>query len=232
MNKVITLFGLSIFLCACSSHHNGASISGLTPSDAQRMKSENAKITEAPTPALKANTRFAVGQLDEAQGNFSDAIHQYNAALDIDSKHLPSLFRLGVIYAGQKNYDQSIAIWKRYIAASGDAGYAYGNLGYCYELAGSPTLAEAAYQTGIAKNDKNVPCRTNYGLFLARQNKIQEAVRMWTPVLTEAQIHYNLASIYQQDGRKAEAKAEYQKALHCDPTLIDARARLASLETQ
>ncbi|MGD0388086.1 MAG: tetratricopeptide repeat protein [Tepidisphaeraceae bacterium] len=232
MNKVITLFGLSIFLCACSSHHNGASISGLTPSDAQKMSSQNAKITEAPIPALNANTRFAAGQLDEAQGNLSDAIRQYNAALDINSKHLPALYQLGVIYAVQKDYDKSLEIWKRYVAASGDAGYAYGNLGYCYELAGSPKLAEAAYQNGIAKDSNNVPCRSNYGLFLAHQNKIQEAVRMWTPVLTEAQIHYNLASIYQQDGRKAEAKAEYQKALACDPTLIDARARLAALETE
>ncbi|MGD0768757.1 MAG: tetratricopeptide repeat protein [Tepidisphaeraceae bacterium] len=232
MNKVITLFSLSIFLCACSSHHNNASISGLTPSDAQKMSSENAKITEAPTPALKANTHFAAGQLAESQGNVSSAIHQYYAALDIDSNHLPSLFQLGVIYAAQKDYDKSIEIWKRYIAASGDAGYAYGNLGYCYELNGSPKLAEATYQKGIAKDNKNGPCRANYGLFLARQGRIQEAVRMWTPVLTEAQIHYNLASIYQHDGRKAEAKAEYQKALECDPTLIDARARLTSLETQ
>ena len=77
MNKVITLFGLSIFLCACSSHQNNASISGLTPSDAQKMSSQNAKITEAPTPALKANTRFAAGQLAETQGDESGAIHQY-----------------------------------------------------------------------------------------------------------------------------------------------------------
>jgi len=231
MNKVITLFGLSIFLCACSSHHNSAAITGLTPSDAQKMKSENAKITEAPAPTFKANTRFAAGQLAETQGNFSGAIHQYNEALDIDPKHLPSLYRLGVIYAGEKDYDKSIDTWKRYIAASGDAGFAYGNLGYCYELAGFPKLAEAAYQKGIEKDYNNGPCRANYGLFLARQDKIQEAVRMWTPVLTEAQIHYNLASIYQNDGRKAEAKSEYQKALDCDPTLIDARARLTALGT-
>jgi tetratricopeptide (TPR) repeat protein len=232
MNKVTTLLGLSIFLCACSSHHNGASISGLTPSDAEKMSSQNAKITEAPTPVLTANTRFAAGQLDQSQGNFSGAIQQYNAALNINPKHLPSLYCLGVIYAGQKEYDKSIEIWKRYIAASGNAGYAYGNLGYCYELAGSPALAEAAYQKGIAKDSKNAPCRANYGLLLAHQNKIDQAVRVWTPVLTEAEIHYNLASIYEHNGRKADAKAEYQKALHCDPTLIDARARLASLETQ
>ena len=65
---------------------------------------------------------------------------------------------------------------------------------------------------GLEKDPKNVPSRTNYGLMLARQ-QIAEAVRMWNPVLSDAEIHYNLASIYALDGRKPEAKAEYQKAL-------------------
>jgi Flp pilus assembly protein TadD len=52
---------------------------------------------------------------------------------------------------------------------------------------------------------------------------------MWNPVLTDAEIHYNLAGIYAQDGRKLEAKAEYQQALASDPTMIDAKARLSEL---
>jgi tetratricopeptide (TPR) repeat protein len=231
MNKAITLCGLAIFLCACSSSHNStASIQGLSPSQAQKMSSENASIKEAKATPVTAYTRFALGQLSESQGDFDKAIHQYNKALDLDPKHLPSLCRMGVIYAEQKNYDQSIVVWKRYIAASGDAGFAYGNLGYCYELAGDPSLAKATYLKGIEKDPKNGPCRTNYGIMLARQGRIAEALRMWNPVLTEAQIHYNLASIYEVSGRKVEAKAEFQKALDCDPTLIDARARLSELD--
>jgi tetratricopeptide (TPR) repeat protein len=148
----------------------------------------------------------------------------------LDPKHLPSLCRLGVVYAELKDYDTSIEVWKRYIAASGDAGFAYGNLGYCYELAGYPSLAKATYLKGIEKDPKNAPCRTNYGIMLARQGKIADAIRMWDDVLTEAEVHYNLASVYQVAGRKIEAKGEYQKALACDPTLIDAKARLAELD--
>lgn len=180
---------------------------------------------------MKANTRFAAGQLAESQGNFDAAIHQYNKALDIDPKHLPSLYRLGVIYAQFKNYDKSISIWQHYIAISNNAPEGYGNLGYCYELATMPKLAEATYQKGIEKDPKNASCRTNYGLMLARRHKIQEAIRMWNPVLSDAEIHYNLAGIYALDGRKQEARAEYQKALASDPTLINARARLSELDS-
>jgi len=230
MNKAIALCGLALFLCACSSNQKTASIQGLSPSQAEKMSGENANIKEAKTPAVTANTRFAAGQLAESQGNFDNAIHQYNVALELDPKHLPSLCRLGVVYAEQKNYKKSIETWKRYIVASGDAGYAYGNLGYCYELAGMPNLAKATYQKGIDRDSKNAPCRTNYGIMLARQGDIPGAIRMWNPVLSQAAIHYNLASIYEVNGRKQEAKAEYQKALDSDPNLIDARARLSNLD--
>jgi len=230
MKSILTLLGLSIFLCACSTQHN-STISGLSESDAQKMQSTNAKVAEVRIHPPKIDTRFAAGQLDETQGHLGAAIHQYDACHDINPKFLPALYRLGVIYAEVKDFPSSIAIWQRYVTATNNAAYAYGNLGYCYELAGMPREAKAAYLKGIAIDYKNGPCRANYGLMLARDNKIQEAIRMWTPALSDAQIHYNLASIYQVNGRKAEAKAEYEKALACDPTLEDARTRIAQLDT-
>jgi tetratricopeptide (TPR) repeat protein len=231
MKNIATLFGLTIFLCACSTQHN-ASISGLSDSDAQKMQNNNnVKISEVKPQPLKINTRFAAGQLDETQGHLGAATHQYEACLDLDPKYLPALYRMGVIYAEVKDFPSSIATWQRYITASNNAPFAYGNLGYCYELAGMPKQAAATYQKGIAMDYKNGPCRANYGLMLARQNKIQEAIRMWTPALTDAQIHYDLASIYQTNGRKSEAKAEYEQALACDPTLEDARTKIAQLDT-
>jgi tetratricopeptide (TPR) repeat protein len=225
MKRAITYVCLSFFLCACSSHN------AATQAQNQKLSPvDEASLPVAKDPPLKANTRFAAGQVAESQGNFDAAISEYNKALDIDPKHLPSLYRLGVIYAQFKKYDQSIAIWKHYIAISNDAPEGYGNLGYCYELDTQPELAEATYKLGLEKDPKNANCRTNYGLMLARKGKIQEAVRLWDPVLSDAEIHYDLAGIYALDGRKQEAKAEYKKALASDPTLIDARARLSELD--
>jgi tetratricopeptide (TPR) repeat protein len=224
MKRAITFVCLTFFLGACSSH-NGAP----TAQNQKISPADEAALPLAQDPPLMANTRYAAGQLAEAQGNFDAAINQYDKALDIDPKHLPSLYRLGVISAQLKKYDESIEIWKRYITLSNDAPEGYGNLGYCYELATKPKLAEETYKKGIEKDPKNASCRANYGLMLARQNKIQEAIRMWNPVLTDAEIHYNLAGIYALDGRKEEAKAEYQRALASDPTMIDAKARLSEL---
>ena len=231
MNKAIPLIGLSIFLCACSSQKQTSSIHGLTPSQTASMQADkNAKVTEAKAPPVTADVRFAVGQLAESRGDFAAALHQYYRALELNPNHLPTLYQLGVYYSARKDYTNALAIWKRYISASGDAAFGYGNLGFCYELMGMPKTAEDMYKKGILKDPKCASCRTNYGIFLARQNRIQDAIRMWNPVLSDAEIHYNLASLYQDQGRKEEAKAEFQKALDTDPTLIDARARLAELE--
>jgi tetratricopeptide (TPR) repeat protein len=233
MNKAISLVGLSIFLCACASHTQNATSSNHALSSPQASNvPANAKIEEAKPPVITADVRFAAGQLAESRGDIPGAEHQYYRALELNPNHLPAIYQLAVIYASQKDYQRSIDTWKRYIAASGDQGFGYGNLGFCYELAGMPNRAEDTYKKGIARDPKSGPCRTNYGIFLARQGRIQDAIRMWDVVLTDAEIHYNLASIYEGNGRKAEAKAEYEKALASDPTLVDARARLAELDQQ
>jgi len=197
--------------------------------NAQRIAEQKEDMKLGKTP-VTANTRFAAGQLAESEGNYEAAVEQYQAALKINPKHTLSLYRLGVIYTQFKQFDQAIDSWQKYVSATGQSATAYGNLGFCYELAAKPSLAEATYQKGIQREYLNVLCRTNYGLMLARQGRTQEAMNIWHPVLSDAQEHYNLASVYQLEGRKTQAKAEYQRALELDPNLTDAQQRLAALD--
>ena len=111
MNKATIFVCLASFLCACSSHT-------AVPQSQKLAPDATADLPIAKDPPMKANTRFAAGQVAESQGRLDAAIHQYNAALDIDPKNLPSLYRLGVIYAAMKDYDVSISIWKHYIEVS------------------------------------------------------------------------------------------------------------------
>jgi tetratricopeptide (TPR) repeat protein len=220
----IFLAALALLMCGCSSHNSSANGGQKLPADAD--------ISEAKQPPVNANTRFAAGQLAEARNEFDQALHQYNEALKIDPKHLPSLYRKGVLLTNLKRFNEAVATWQRYLAASNNSGTGYNNLAYCYEMQDHPKDAEATYLKGIAQDPRDPACRTNYGLMLARRGHIQEAIRIWTPALSEAEIHYNLAGIYQMDGRKQEAKAEYQKALDLDPALPDAKERMAELDTK
>lgn len=221
MFALVSLAGLAV---GCSSH-NGS----MPGSDAQQLN-PHATITPAKPPVLTANTRFAAGQLAESQNANDAAIEQYKAALKLDPKHLPSLYALGVLDTKLHHFDDAISIWKRYVEAAGQTPDAYANLGFCYNLAGDDKAAKAAYEAGLQKDPGSPSCRANFGLLLARQGHIKEAIAMWQPVMTDAQIHYNLAGVYDVQGRTADAKAEYQKALHLDPHMDDAKSRLAQLD--
>jgi superkiller protein 3 len=184
----------------------------------------------AKEPAIRAETRYAAGQLAESQDNPANAMRQYEEALKLKPDHVPSLYRLGVVAAQVKQYPKAIETWKRYLKATHDSANGYANLGFCYELSGDGKQAEESYQKGIDKDPKSQPCRVNYGLMLARQDRMTDAINHLRAVLTPAEVSYNIGSVLEMKGRKEQAKAEYQKALALDPNFHDAQQRLAALE--
>ena len=180
-------------------------------------------------PALNPETRFAAGQLAETQGHLDCAVVQYDQALRLDAKHVASLYRLGVVYTKMRKYPEAVAMWERYIAATGNHASGYGNLGFCYEMAADVDNAEAAYKKGIAIDEKGTACRVNYGLMLARQNRTEEAETQLATVLSPSEVSFNMASVYEQQGAIARAKEELQKAIAANPNMKEAQEKLATL---
>lgn len=181
-------------------------------------------------PDINAETRFAAGQLAESRGDFRRAAVQYAQALKLEPNHLRAMNRLAVVFAMTKQYDQSIEIARRYVRATHESADAYNNLGQSYEFANRNDEAEEAYKAGIAKDPNNVPCRVNYGLMLARKDRLDEARAQMAVVLKPAEVHYNIASVYEMQGNKPAARAEFEKALKVDPALHEAKKRLAAIE--
>lgn len=205
--------------------------------EASASAKERAKISEADIkfessedPPLQAKTHFAAGQLAESQANYPVAIEQYWAALKLQPRYREPLFRLGIVYCHLEHYPDAIVAWKEYLKAAEGDPTGYSNLAFCYELAGKHSEAEEAYRKGIDKDPTNNPCRVNYGLMLARDNRIAEATLQLQAVLTPAQVHYNLASVYEHQGSKERARSEYRKAINLDPSLADAEVRLSVMK--
>jgi tetratricopeptide (TPR) repeat protein len=168
--------------------------------------------------------------LAEAQGDLDNAVRQFNDALWLQPNHSPSLFHLGRIYTELKQFPKAIDAWQRYIKATNGDATGYSNLGFCYEVAKRPTDAEAAYKQGIAKDPQNQPCRVNYGLMLAGRGDLTAAGAQLGVVLAPAEVHYDLGSVLESQGRTDAARAEYRKALQFDPKMGDAQQRLAALD--
>jgi len=187
------------------------------------------KFESIKDPPIQAQTFFAAGQLAESQGHLADALFQYKKALTVAPNYLDALYRTGLVYTTQKDYKAALETWNKYVAATRGSAGAYNNLAFCQELAGNPAAAEAAYRAGIAKDPANEPCHVNYGLMLARRGNANEALLQLQTVLPPAKAHYDLASVYETQGKSREAKEEYRRAVQLDPTFDDAKQKLATL---
>jgi tetratricopeptide (TPR) repeat protein len=220
--SIVTLAAFGV--AGCANHNNN----NKTPT-ASAKPPVDTKFETMQDPPIKAKTHFAAGQLAESQGKFSKAVEQYWEAVRLEPKYKDPLFRLGVVYCQLKHYPDAIVAWKQYLKATDGDPTGYSNLGFSYELSGQHDEAEKAYRHGIERDPKNSPCRVNYGLMLARDNRTAEAIIQLQAVLTQAEVHYNLASVYEFQGRKEQARSEYRKALNLDPNLADAEVRLSIL---
>ena len=132
-------------------------------------------------------------------------------------------------YVQLKNYREAVTTWHRYIEVTDSSAFGFSNLALTEELAGIPIDAEQDYKRGIAKEPGNAPCRVNYGLMLARRGRIAEATVQLQAVLNPAEVHFNLATVYELQHRREMAKLEYRRAVDLDPNFVDAREKLASL---
>jgi superkiller protein 3 len=231
---ISTLAAAVLIIAGCSNrdNSNGALTGGMSSEKANEIQKQKNAFETAEDPPLTAATHFAAAQLAEANGDFASAVKQYQEAIKLDPKHKRALYRLAVCQSQLKKYPEAVATWKKYIELTGNEAKGYSNLGFCYELAGDTDLAESSYLRGIEKESKNVACRTNYGLMLARLGRTTEATLQLQAVLTPAEVHYNLASVLEHQGRREAAKGEYRRALDLDPQFQDARERLAVLEQQ
>jgi len=213
----------SVFLVAC--------VAGCAHKNPPGTNPTATDFDQAKEPPIYAQTHFAAGQLAESQLRLDKAAQQYESAANADPNYAEPLYRLGVVYVQLQNYPKAIETWNKYIKVTKGAANGYSNLGFAEEVAGDPLAAEGAYRKGIAKDPSNEACHVNFGLMLARHNHPNEALLQLQIVLPPAQAHYNLAAVYESMHRLDQAKAEYAKALDFDPTLDDARSKLASLST-
>jgi len=224
---VFVLAAAGLVGCSNNTPQNQA---GVNDPDFKKLRAERDKFETAEDPEVTPDTLFAAGQLAESRADYDNAAALYEKCLKQNPDHPLALFRMALLETRAKQFNRAVTTWNHYVAVTKGSATGYSNLALCLELAGKSSEAETAYKAGIAADPKNQPCRVNYGLMLARQQRLAEAMAQLQAVLTPAESHYNVASVLESQKRPEQAKQEYIKALQLDPDLIDAKTRLAALE--
>lgn len=191
----------------------------------------DAKIAPADVVTPNENAHLAAAQLALSQNNLPEAVNQYNIVLGKDPDNKQALFNLGTLYVYQREFDKAIAAWDRYVRVTDNNAIAWSNLGRAHELAGHWKEAEVNYLRAIERDPHNKSARVNYGILLAKRDRVDEASKQLGTVLVPAEVQYNLGSVYELKKNFPKAKECFEKALSFDPELTVARQRLDLLQT-
>lgn len=205
---------------------------GMTGNRGKVEPDANDTFGTAKEPPVSAETHIAAGQVAESRDDLPGAVAQYEAAVKKAPKAARAWYLLGAARARTAQYDGSVAAWNQYIKLVGNDASAYANLGFTYDLSRRYDDAEKTYRRAIEIDPNNKPARTNYGLMLAKANRITEAQQQFAAVMPPAAVRYNVASVFEQQGKLDQAKGEYAAALKLDPKFKAAKVRLDALNEQ
>jgi tetratricopeptide (TPR) repeat protein len=192
-----------------------------SPTSKMEQRPDIETIQDAPEPVINPETFVAAGDLAASRGQYGRACEQYEKALAGRPKDSGLAKKLALAYAKSGQMGKSIEAWQRYLVASDHSADAYGSLGYAYEQ---------IYADGIRRHPQGALPRINYGLMLVRRNKVDEAITQMSAVLQAHEVNYNIASVYEQMGRRDLAQFYYRRSLECNPKFTPAKQKLASVE--
>jgi tetratricopeptide (TPR) repeat protein len=201
--------------------------------DARAQRDEvpaDAKVELIKSVGPNANVHVAAGDLAVGQNKLDEAFKQYDKALQLEPNCKAALFKLATIYTYQENWDVAIATWQKYVDATNQSAGGYINLGRANELAQRWKPAEVAYLRAVNREPTNKAARVNYGILLAKRDRVDEAEAQLSQALKPAEVQYDLASVYELKRNFAAATAGYEKAIALDPNFVPAQQRLENLK--
>lgn len=177
-------------------------------------------------PKLSASTYYSHGFLLERQGNFDQAVRQYNHALKVSPDFVSARNRLGITYNKLGRHPEATAQFEAAVARDPRQGHLYNNLGFSHYLQGQYAQAEEALRNALELRPTFRRARMNLGLVLARQQRYDEAFAEFSLAGDEADAYYNLAMVQTQCGDYVQAAQSLEKALHVNPRFTAAREHL------
>ena len=177
-----------------------------------------------------------LGHIYQGEERFDEAAALYEKAIALSPRRQMRAYSgLGAIYLYTGRTQEAIEIYRRAIAIEPGFHELHSNLGSIYDRVGRQEEARQAFETAVRLNPNSAAAHMNLGVVLSRQEAtvdeaaahLQSAIAL-NPNFPEA--YRNLADLYVNLGRVAEAIELYQKALALRPDYPQVRQNLAVAE--
>lgn len=111
------------------------------------------------------------GEAYRKSGNFTQAIADYNKALELNPNYVTAYNNRGIAYRRLNNYAQAFADYNKAIELKPDYFFAYYNRAYAYQTLGQYDKALADYNKALELNPNDADARNNRDKILEQMRK-------------------------------------------------------------
>lgn len=177
----------------------------------------------------KASLYVQLAKLHERSGKLSEAVAEYDKALDIDEKDLSALIGLAQLYDRIGRYEEALVFYGRAVKVSPDDATVHNDMGLCLARSDNMKDAAAAMRRAVSLDPKKVLYRNNLATVLVELDRTDEAYETLKAVHGDAVAHYNVGFLLNKKNRKPEALKHFELAAAADPSLKEAHQWVASL---
>lgn len=204
----------------------------LTKPKVERASFEE-KVDEIPqAPKNPARLKMAYGQLMEENGQYAEARKNYSDVIELQPKNVEAILGLARIDQISGNVDQAEQGFRR--AAKLDSSSAAAQFGLGQFYASQKRWKESSQ--ALTKAMLAAPDETRYRYALAvslvHAGDVDSALPHFIRTIGEAEAHYNVGLILQEEGRWSDAERQFTLAVAKKPDLTAAQNWLAHLRAQ
>lgn len=195
---------------------------------------ERALKLTATYPGTLPNCWNNLGILAAREGNYDQAIQDFQHALQIDPEHTIALQNLGSAYRQKKDWAQAKSTLERALALNPEDAEANYSLGMVYAQQNDMEHAYDYLQKAIAARPAYPEALNNLGILYLRTRRPAEAIQSFEQSIRVApsydQAYLNLARVYAIEGDREKAKTVLRALLDQQPDHAQAKAELKQLE--
>ncbi len=190
-------------------------------------------VAQSPRPAAVHN-QLAVALAD--QGNFEEAIAQFDEALRINPSHADAHANVGVVLFKLGKVDQAIEHWHRALRIDPQLAQVRYNLGLALVARNKPDQAAEQFRAALQVNRHHTQAHNSLGRLLFRQGRIGEAIDHYRQAL-QAEPAYesprcNLAAALAEQGYFDEAVKQLRQVLRINPNNAEAYNNLGIIRVK
>lgn len=177
--------------------------------------------TPAATATPSADEHLDMGNEYLDQGQFAQAITEFQAAIQLDPDLTNVHYNLGLAYQKQDKLEEAAAAYLEAIQLDPDLADVHNNLGLIYDAQGKPDQAIVEYLEAIRIDPDDDAAHYNLALSYYHQGQLEQAIAEYRETVRlnpdHADAHYNLGRAYYEQGQLDEAIVAWKETIRIEP---------------